>query len=74
VVVALIVFYFLFNLNPDDLLLARAFYVWISVFNLLIGSVFWSLMANLFNPEQGSPSVRFHRRRRQPRRLMRSPD
>jgi AAA family ATP:ADP antiporter len=51
VVVALIVFYFLFNLNPDDLLLARAFYVWISVFNLLIVSVFWSLMADLFNPE-----------------------
>jgi len=52
VVVALIVFYFLFNLNPDDPSLARAFYVWISVFNLLIVSVFWSLMADLFNPEQ----------------------
>lgn len=32
---------------------ARAFYVWISVYNLFVVSVFWSLMVDLFSQEQG---------------------
>ncbi len=32
---------------------ARVFFVWLSVFNLFVVSVFWSLMADLFTPEQG---------------------
>lgn len=32
---------------------ARAFYVWISVYNLFVVSVFWSLMADLFSQQQG---------------------
>lgn len=32
---------------------ARAFFVWISVFNLFAVSVFWSFMADLFSSEQG---------------------
>jgi ATP:ADP antiporter, AAA family len=31
----------------------RAFYVWVSVFNLFIVSVFWAFMADLFSAEQG---------------------
>ena len=32
---------------------ARAFYVWVSVYNLFVVSVFWSLMADLFSQRQG---------------------
>lgn len=32
---------------------ARAFYVWISVFNLFVVTVFWGVMADLFRQEQG---------------------
>ena len=31
----------------------RAFYVWVSVFNLFVVSVFWGFMADLFTSEQG---------------------
>jgi len=31
----------------------RAFYVWVSVFNLFVVSVFWAFMADLFTAEQG---------------------
>jgi AAA family ATP:ADP antiporter len=30
------------------------FFVWLSVFNLFVVSVFWSFMADLFTPEQGA--------------------
>ena len=33
---------------------ARVFFVWLSVFNLFVVSVFWSFMADLFAPEQGA--------------------
>jgi AAA family ATP:ADP antiporter len=33
--------------------LAPAFFVWVSVFNLFVVSVFWSFMADLFDREQG---------------------
>ena len=32
---------------------ARAFFIWVSVFNLFVVSVFWSFMADLFSNEQG---------------------
>jgi AAA family ATP:ADP antiporter len=31
----------------------RAFFIWISVFNLFVVSVFWSLIVDVFNSEQG---------------------
>ncbi|AZG16706.1 NTP/NDP exchange transporter [Cupriavidus pauculus] len=37
---------------PDSVWLARVFYVWLSVFNLFVVSVAWSLMADVFRPEQ----------------------
>jgi len=33
---------------------ARAFFVWLSVFNLFVVSVFWSFMADVFSPAQGA--------------------
>ena len=33
--------------------LARIFFVWVSVFNLFVVSVFWSFMVDLFDHEQG---------------------
>jgi len=34
--------------------IARAFFVWLSVYNLFVVSVFWSFMADIFRPEQGA--------------------
>lgn len=38
---------------PENVWLARAFYVWVSVMNLFVISIAWSLMADVFNAEQG---------------------
>lgn len=40
-------------------LVARAFFVWVSVFNLFAISVFWSFMADLFSTEQAKRLVGF---------------
>jgi AAA family ATP:ADP antiporter len=32
----------------------RAFYIWTSVFNLFVVSIFWSIMADIFKPGQGA--------------------
>lgn len=37
---------------PDSVWVARAFYIWLSVMNLFVISIAWSLMADLFVPEQ----------------------
>ena len=40
--------------DADEILwLGRAFFVWISVFNLFVVSVFWALIVDLFTSEQG---------------------
>jgi ATP:ADP antiporter, AAA family len=44
----LVLFALGFSLRPDDAWLARAFYIWLSVFSLLAVSVAWSVMADLF--------------------------
>src|SRR5690606_27420243 len=36
------------TVQPDDPWVARAFYIWLSVFNLLTISVAWSVLADLF--------------------------
>ncbi|HUG76149.1 MAG TPA: MFS transporter, partial [Burkholderiales bacterium] len=33
--------------------LGRAFFIWVSVFNLFVVSVFWALMVDVFDSEQG---------------------
>lgn len=38
--------------DPDNLWIGRAFYIWVSVFNLFVVSIAWSLMADVFSPDQ----------------------
>jgi AAA family ATP:ADP antiporter len=40
------------NADPGNLAAARFFYVWISIFNLFVVSVFWTLMVDRSSPEQ----------------------
>ena len=41
------------NEGESHIWLSRAFFVWISVFNLYVVTVFWSFMADLYSQEQG---------------------
>jgi AAA family ATP:ADP antiporter len=47
------IFWLLLAFDVERVLVARVFFVWISVFNLFAVSVFWSFMADLFTSEQG---------------------
>ena len=47
------VFWVLLTLDYERAIVARVFFVWISVFNLFAVSVFWSFMADLWTSEQG---------------------
>jgi AAA family ATP:ADP antiporter len=49
----LALFWLLLTLGIEPVLVARVFFVWVSVFNLFAVAVFWSFMADLFNSEQG---------------------
>jgi ATP:ADP antiporter, AAA family len=49
----LAVFWLLLTLGISTMLVARVFFVWVSVFNLFAVAVFWSFMADLFTSEQG---------------------
>jgi AAA family ATP:ADP antiporter len=49
----LIVFWLLLTFDIEKQIVARAFFVWVSVFNLFAVAVFWSFMADLFTSEQG---------------------
>jgi AAA family ATP:ADP antiporter len=46
-------FWVLMTVGIDPPIVARVFFVWISVFNLFAVSVFWSFMADMFTSEQG---------------------
>lgn len=41
------------RIDPENMWAARGFYVWISVMNLFVISIAWSLMADVFGTEQG---------------------
>jgi AAA family ATP:ADP antiporter len=47
------IFWLLLTFDVERLMVARVFFVWISVFNLFAVSVFWSFMADLYSSEQG---------------------
>lgn len=51
-VAQLLGFWALFTAQADDAPVARVFFVWVSVFNLFVVSIFWSFMADLFDREQ----------------------
>jgi len=48
----LLIFFILFKVYGGGPWVARAFFVWVSVFNLFVVSVFWSLMTDLFTNVQ----------------------
>lgn len=50
--VMLLAFYAWFFLQQDHTWVARVYFVWVSVFNLFITAMFWSLMAEVFSREQ----------------------
>jgi ATP:ADP antiporter, AAA family len=49
----LLVFWALLTFDAETAVVARVFFVWVSVFNLFAVAVFWSFMADLFTSEQG---------------------
>mgnify|MGYP000045946263 FL=1 len=53
----ILIFWFVFSRTIDAgaeyVWLGRVFFVWISVFNLFVVSVFWSFMADIYTREQG---------------------
>ncbi|MGV6395705.1 NTP/NDP exchange transporter [Pseudomonas caspiana] len=51
-IVNLLLFALTFAVHDDSVWLARTFYVWISVYNLFVVSVAWSLMADVFDADQ----------------------
>lgn len=52
IAITMLVFFALFERAENDRWVAAAFYVWLSTFNLLIISVFWSLLADVFSSSQ----------------------
>jgi ATP:ADP antiporter, AAA family len=52
-VVNLVAFGILFGADPENPWSGRAFYVWATVFNLFVVSVFWSFMAEIWHEEEG---------------------
>ncbi|MDQ6623978.1 MAG: MFS transporter [Verrucomicrobiota bacterium] len=51
----LVIFFVLMRIVPaqQQWFLARAFFVWVSVFNLFATTLFWAFMTDLFTSEQG---------------------
>jgi AAA family ATP:ADP antiporter len=53
----ILIFWIVFSMRVDDgqdhIWLGRTFFVWLSVFNLFVVSVFWSFMADIYTREQG---------------------
>jgi AAA family ATP:ADP antiporter len=51
----LIVFYLIFRAASADqqIWVGRIFFIWTSIFNLFVVSVFWSLLTDVFKPGQG---------------------
>ena len=48
----LLLFFFLFSTNLTLAYVARAFFIWVSVYNLFVVSVFWSFMADIYSDNQ----------------------
>jgi ATP:ADP antiporter, AAA family len=52
----ILIFYAAFSVTQEQMLdqvwISRAFFVWLSVFNLFVVTVFWSFMADIYSKEQ----------------------
>ncbi len=51
-IVNLLLFFLLFSTNLTHAYVARAFFIWVSVYNLFVVSVFWSFMADIYSDNQ----------------------
>jgi AAA family ATP:ADP antiporter len=51
-IACLLGFFLLFKSDISNAYVARAFFVWVSVFNLFVVSVFWSFMADIYTDPQ----------------------
>ncbi len=52
IALSMVCFYLAFTAHAESRWLAAGFYVWLSTFNLLTISVFWSMMADIFSSGQ----------------------
>jgi len=52
IAISMLGFYFAFQAPENNRWIAAAFYVWLSTLNMLIISVFWSMMADIFSTSQ----------------------
>lgn len=50
---SIMLFFVLQHVSPGQPYVAGAFFMWVSVFNLFVVTVFWGFMADLFTTEQG---------------------
>ena len=53
IVIFWVIFSLMIDRNVEHVWLGRVFFVWLSVFNLFVVSVFWSFMADIYTREQG---------------------
>lgn len=53
IVIFWVIFSQLIDAEQDHVWLGRIFFVWLSVFNLYVVSVYWSFMADIYTREQG---------------------
>lgn len=51
-IACLLGFYFAFETGVAEVLFARSFFIWTSVFNLFVVSVFWTFMADIYSRPQ----------------------
>ena len=49
----ILIFFGLLQIDAGRVQVAQAFFVWVSVFNLFVVTVFWGFMADLFKSDQG---------------------
>ena len=57
----LLIFFVALKLAPEsaNIWIGRAFFSWVSVFNLFVISIFWAFMADIFGSEQGKRMFAF---------------
>ena len=51
-IACLVVFYVVFRADAGMAVAVPAFFIWVSVFNLFVVSVFWSFMSDIFTTDQ----------------------
>lgn len=52
-IVMMAIFFTLLRIDALEIWASRAFFIWVSVFNLFVVSVFWSFMSDVFRSDQG---------------------